>query len=44
MISGGLIGAAGAAIATAAIVFIAGWLFWGMWPHERPPGTRSKTR
>ena len=39
MICGGLIGAAGAVVALGAAVFIAGWLFWGMWPHE----TTSRT-
>lgn len=34
MISGGMIGAAGAVVAIGALLFIAGWLFWGMWPHE----------
>ena len=34
MIAGGLIGAAGSLLAAGAVVFIAGWLFWGMWPHE----------
>lgn len=34
MISGGLLGAAGAVVALGAVVFIAGWLFWGIWPHE----------
>jgi hypothetical protein len=33
-LSGVLIGAAGAVVAVGAILFIAGWLFWGMWPHE----------
>ena len=34
MISGGVIGATGAVVAIGAVIFIAGWLFWGMWPHE----------
>lgn len=34
MISGGVLGAAGAAVAIGTLVFVAGWLFWGMWPHE----------
>jgi hypothetical protein len=34
MVLGGLIGAAGAVVAIGAVAFIAGWLFWGIWPHE----------
>jgi hypothetical protein len=34
MIAGGLLGATGSVVTVGAIVFIAGWLFWGMWPHE----------
>jgi hypothetical protein len=34
MIAGGVIGGVGGVVALGAIVFIAGWLFWGMWPHE----------
>ncbi len=34
MVSGGLIGAVGIVVAIGAMVFIAGWLFWGIWPHE----------
>lgn len=32
--AGGLLGIAGSVVAIGAVVFIAGWLFWGMWPHE----------
>jgi hypothetical protein len=34
LIVGGVIGAGGTAVAIGAALFIAGWLFWGMWPHE----------
>jgi hypothetical protein len=33
-LSGALIGAVGATIAMGAILFVGGWLFWGMRPHE----------
>ncbi len=34
MAAGGAIGAVGGVVAVGALLFIAGWLFWGMWPHE----------
>lgn len=34
MAAGGLLGAAGSVVALGALAFIAGWLFWGVWPHE----------
>lgn len=34
MLAGAAIGAVGGLAATCAALFIGGWLFWGMWPHE----------